>query len=408
MSSHLKIAIIGGGAAGFFSAINTKIHFPKSEVVLFEKTDKVLSKVKISGGGRCNVTNNCLDTDLLASNYPRGERFLKKAFKQFAVEDTIQWFTKRKVKLKAEADGRMFPETDNSQTIIHCFLDEAQKQGVKIQLKTTILRIRQEETGFKLSTKEADYFFDRVIITVGGAPKSANLNWLENIGCKVVEPVPSLFTFNMPKNPILQLMGSTNSPTTAKIEGEKLQSEGALLVTHWGMSGPAILKLSAWGARTLAEKEYTFNLLVNWSNVANEEKLRQALMKFSTSEHQAKKINTINPFGISKRLWEFLCQKTDFHPDMRWGDLGKKTLNKLTNTLFNDNYPVSGKTTFKEEFVTAGGVSLSQINAQTMEHKTIKGLFFAGEILDIDGITGGFNFQAAWTTGFIASKNVGL
>lgn len=407
MEKSLKIAVIGGGASGFFSAITAKQHFPQSKVVLFEKTNKVLSKVKISGGGRCNVTNNCFDINELAKNYPRGENFLRKAFNHFSTKDTIAWFESQGVELYNQADNRIFPKSNDSQTIVNCLLTVAENLGVVQKLNTNIISITKKEELFCLKTTIETFEFERVILTVGGIPKLENMTWLQNLGCKMIAPVPSLFTFNMPKNPIIELMGASNELTHCRIEKEKLQSDGALLVTHWGMSGPAVLKLSAWGARLLAEKNYDFNLLVNWANGQKEDDVRSILLAFLTGEHSGKKIETVNPFGISKRLWNFLLEKTEISNEMRWNELGKKNLNKLTNQLINDFYAVKGKTTFKEEFVTAGGVALSQVDVNTMQHKEIKGLFFAGEVLDIDGITGGFNFQAAWTTGFIAGKSVG-
>lgn len=403
----MKIAVIGGGAAGFFSAVNAKKNFPFAEVVIYEKSQKVLSKVKVSGGGRCNVTHHCFDTDELSKFYPRGEQFLRKAFKQFAVTETLEWFLSRGVETVTLPDNCIFPKSDDSQTIIDCLQEEAFRLGVQIKIQSPILSFEKVESHFELTLANQILKVDRVILTVGGIPKRSSMDWIENAGCKMIDPVPSLFTFNMPKHPVTELMGVVVENTESKIEKEKLQANGPLLVTHWGMSGPSILKLSAWGARKLAEKNYDFNLLVNWVNGMKEEEVRLKLSDFASREHSGKKVTNINPFGISKRLWNFLCEKLEISDETRWSDLGKKSLNKLVNHLVNDSYPVKGKTTFKEEFVTAGGVDLKQIDVNTMQHKTISGLFFAGEVMDIDGITGGFNFQAAWTTGFIAGKNVG-
>ena len=398
-----KIAIIGGGAAGFFAAISAKNHHPKDEVVIYEKSSKLLAKVKISGGGRCNVTHACFENKELASKYPRGENYLRKAFEQFNAKDTIEWFKRRGILMKTYPDGCIFPLSNDSQTIINCFLDEANKLGIIIKMNTPIHKLEKLEKGFNLHAQNLIFKADKIIVTTGGQPKKSSLNWLEELGHTIIEPVPSLFTFNMPKNPICELMGNVVEKATVKVEGTKLVGKGPLLVTHWGMSGPAILLLSAWGARILNEKNYQFSILVNWLDELKEHELRFHIESVITN-HGAKMIGNINPFPITNRLWHFLLTKAEINSEVRWKDLGKKNTNKLVNTLLNDRYEVSGKTTFKEEFVTAGGISLSEIDFKTMESKLLPGLHFAGEILDIDGITGGFNFQAAWTTGFIAGK----
>jgi predicted Rossmann fold flavoprotein len=398
-----KIAVIGGGAAGFFAAISAKMHHPKDSVVIYEKSSKVLAKVKISGGGRCNVTHACFDNKVLANKYPRGENYLRKAFEQFNAKDTIEWFKERGILMKTYPDGCIFPFSNDSQTIINCFLDEAKKLGIKITMNTPIQKLEKIEKGIKLYTENLNITADKVIVTTGGQPKKSSMTWLEELGHAIIDPVPSLFTFNMPKNPVCELMGNVVEKATVKVEGTKLVGKGPLLITHWGMSGPAILLLSAWGARILNEKNYQFSILVNWLDELKEYELRTHIESIITN-HGAKMIGNINPFPITNRLWHFLLTKAQINSEVRWKDLGKKNINKLVNTLLNDRYEVSGKTTFKEEFVTAGGVSLSEIDFKTMESKLVPGLHFAGEILDIDGITGGFNFQAAWTTGFIAGK----
>lgn len=404
MSKPKRTIVVGGGAAGFFSALSAKEFHPEEEVLILEKTNKLLSKVKVSGGGRCNVTNHCFELQELLKGYPRGSRFLKKVFRTFAVQDTIDWFEKREVTLIPESDNRMFPDTHNSQTIINCFLEEARRLGVEIKTKMPVEALQKLETGFQLSTPEGEIFADKVILATGGIPKYENMRWLEELGCKMIPPVPSLFTFNMPKNPVTALMGISVENVKCKIEGEKLQTEGPLLITHWGMSGPAVLKLSAWGARILADKKYQFNLLVNWLPELSEEEIRTILHSTSSNAFATKKMMAYNPFDLPKRLWQFFLQKIEISEETQWNGIGKKNLNRLVDNLMHDVYPVTGKTTFKEEFVTAGGVDLAQINPQTMEHKTIPGLFFTGEILDIDGITGGYNFQAAWTTGYVAGR----
>jgi predicted Rossmann fold flavoprotein len=404
MKQRLKIAVIGGGAAGFFSAISAKHHFPNSSVTIYEKSAKLLSKVKISGGGRCNVTHACFDNLELSKFYPRGERQLRKAFEQFNVQSTIDWFKKRNVDLVTLPDNCIFPKSNSSQTIIDCFLQEATRLGIEIKIQCPINKLEKTESNhFKIYTADSFLEVDRIIITTGGQPKLSNLDWLLH---RVVEPVPSLFTFNMPNEPIKKLMGIVVEQATVKIEKTKLSADGPLLITHWGMSGPAILKLSAWGARIFAEKEYKFAVLVNWLNDKKEEELIIELSS-TIQTHAGKMISNWNPFSVPNRLWLFLLDKIGISCQLRWKDIGKKNVNKLMNVMLNDRYEVSGKTTFKEEFVTAGGVSLDEVNFQTLESRKISGMFFAGEILDIDGITGGFNFQAAWTTAWIAGKNVG-
>ena len=402
----MKIAIVGGGAAGFFAALTAKEHFPNHEVTIFEKSAKALSKVKISGGGRCNVTHACFDNKLLAAHYPRGENYLKKAFEQFNAQSTLDWFKKRGVEMKTYPDGCIFPMSNDSQTIIDCFLNEAKRLGVKILYNQSIVSLDQVENGFRLHTRDTSHLIDKVIVTTGGQPKRSGLEWLEEKNHSIVEPVPSLFTFNMPKNPICELMGNVVEKATVKVEGTKLIGKGPLLVTHWGMSGPAILQLSAWGARVLQEKDYQFAVLVNWLNEVKEDDLRK-FIDANAAEHAGKMVGNLNPFPVTNRLWHFLLQKSEIHLEIRWKDLGKKNINKMVNTLLNDRYEVSGKTTFKEEFVTAGGIALQDIDIKSMESRKLPGVYFAGEVLDIDGITGGFNFQSAWTTGYIAGKNCG-
>ncbi len=402
-----KIAIIGGGAAGFFAAISAKMHAPEAEVLIFEKTSKCLGKVKISGGGRCNVTNATFNNRLLAEQYPRGEKFLKKAFEQFNAQDTVHWFESRGVALKTYPDGCIFPLSNDSQSIIDCFLSETRKLGIQIILHRGVDAILPLEGGFELKCKEESEFVDRVIVTVGGQPKATGFHFLSELNHHIISPQPSLFTFNMPHESIREFMGLVVEKAVVRIEGQKLIGQGPLLITHWGMSGPAVLQLSAWGARILAEKEYSFAILVNWLDQEREPALRQTFVD-TAKVHGGKMLGNLNPFPIPARLWNFLLTKNSIDPSSRWVDLGQKNIHKLVNCLLNDRYHVEGKTTFKEEFVTAGGVDLPEINVQSMESHRHKGLFFAGEVMDIDGITGGFNFQAAWTTGYIAGKHAAL
>ncbi|HTB30400.1 MAG TPA: NAD(P)/FAD-dependent oxidoreductase [Bacteroidia bacterium] len=399
----MDIAVIGGGAAGFFAAISAKTHHPEAKVTIYEKSDKLLAKVRISGGGRCNVTHACFSNSQLVKFYPRGEKQLKKAFAQFTTTDTVNWFESRKVKLKTEEDGRMFPVTDSSQTIINCLMREVQKLDITIHQHQAIMGIEKENNKFKLALREGIVYADKVIIASGGSPKDDGFNWLKKLGHTIEPPVPSLFTFNMPTEPVKTLMGVSVESATVRIMGTKLKSEGPLLITHWGMSGPAILKLSAWGARILKELNYRFAIQVNWLGSINEDEARSILLN-EIRLHPRKKISNSNPFQLPSRLYMFLLDKVGIHPENSIDEMGKKNQNRLLNTLLNDEYKVEGKTTFKEEFVTCGGIGLNDISIDTMESKKCPGLYFAGEVLDIDGVTGGFNFQAAWTTGFIAGK----
>jgi len=399
----MKVAIIGGGAAGFFAAFSVKEHHPSAVVTIFEKSDKLLSKVKISGGGRCNVTNACFKPSLLSKFYPRGEKQLKKAFSVFQPKDTVAWFVKRGVSLKAEPDNRMFPDTNDSQTIIDCFLKEAQTKNIKIVKNSAVSSFADNDKGISLSFKAGTQQFDKVVLATGGSPKMRGFEWLQNSGHTIVEPLPSLFTFNMPKEPIRALMGLVVENATVRIQATKLQYSGPVLITHWGMSGPAILKLSAWGARLLFKKSYQFNIQVNWLSIKNEEEVTLFIDEKLPSIRKKKMANA-NPFEIPNRMWMHLLEKVQINADLPWYELSKKNKNKLINVLLNDVYDVCGKTTFKEEFVTSGGVSLEDVDFNTMQSKQCKNLYFAGEVLNIDGITGGFNFQAAWTTGYIAGK----
>ncbi len=403
----MKITIIGGGAAGFFAAIAAKSHFPDVHVSILEKTSKFLGKVKISGGERCNVTNATFNNRMLSENYPRGEKFLRKAFEQFNAQDTVNWFESRGVALKTYPDNCIFPLSNESQSIIDCFLNEARKLGIELQTNQSVEQIRKTDYGFEIETNQGIHSADRVIITVGGQAKSTWFTAIESFGHNIIPPVPSLFTFNMPNEPIKALMGVVIEHARVRMEGQKLLGIGPLLITHWGMSGPAILQLSAWGARILAEKNYNCSILVNWLDEMKEEGLRQEIQSIQKI-HGAKMLQNHNPFPIPNRLWIYLLEKNEIKPEMRWQDLVGKHANKLINTLINDRYDVQGKTTFKEEFVTAGGIDLEEIDVNTMQSKLIPGLYFAGEVTNIDGITGGFNFQGAWTTGYIAGKSCGL
>lgn len=399
----MRIAIVGGGAAGFFSAIYAKENFPNAEVLILEKSQKVLAKVKISGGGRCNVTNGCTDIKELAEAYPRGSRKLRKAFGFFNTKHTMEWFESRGVPLVIQEDNCVFPKSQNSQSIIDCFLGEVDRLGIEVLIGQSVKSILKVGTQFELKIGENVALFDKVIVTTGGSPKRSGLQWLENLGHKIEDPVPSLFTFNMPQESIKELMGVVVENPAVSIQGTKLKSDGPLLITHWGMSGPAILKLSAFGARILSEKNYEFKTQVNWVHISNSDLVLNELSAI-IQEHPNKILANFRPYLLPERLWHYLIDRAGLSRQSTWSQLGKKALNKLVNVLTNDVYSVKGKTTFKEEFVTCGGVSLESIDFKTMQSNVVSGLYFAGEVLDIDGITGGYNFQAAWTTAFVAGK----
>lgn len=400
----MRVAVVGGGAAGFFAAITVKENHPSYDVTIFEKSTKLLAKVKVSGGGRCNVTNGCSSIAQLCKAYPRGSSGLKKIFSRFSTLDTLKWFEARGVELIEEADGRVFPVSQSSQTIIDCLMRQVKKFEIGVALQQAVISIEQVEEQLLLKTSTGKKeLFEKVIVTTGGSPKEAGLNWLRDLGHLIKTPVPSLFTFNLPNNPVTKLMGVVAPSAMVSLQGSKLKTHGPLLITHWGMSGPAILKLSAFEARTLFEKDYQFSFQVNWIGENNYDQAFSKLFRLAEA-HPKKLLSNQKPFDLPERLWQFLLVKAELSSSSPWGDLGKKGLNKLTNILTNDIYTAKGKTTFKEEFVTCGGVSLESVDLNTMQSKVIPNLYFAGEVLDIDAITGGYNFQAAWSTGFIAGK----
>lgn len=401
----MRIAVIGGGAAGFFAALSAKEHHPDAQVLLLEKSDKLLSKVRISGGGRCNVTHHCMEPRRLAMNYPRGGAFLKRAFGVFHVKDTIAWFAARGVQLKAEADGRMFPASNTSSTIVDCLMNDADHRGVKVMTHHGVRAILPRgDQGFELlSDRGGPVLADRLIVTTGGHPKAEGYAWLAELGHRIVEPVPSLFTFNMPDDPIRELQGVVAEDVRVRIPGTSLESVGPVLITHWGMSGPAVLKLSAWGARAAHERAYHFEVRITWTGARGEAAVREQLL-VAHHEHGRRLSANSNVLALPKRLWTYLLQKAEIPLDKPWQEVAKKERNRLVDLITNDRYMVQGKTTFKEEFVTAGGVSLEEVDPITLQSKRVPGLYFAGEVLDVDGVTGGFNFQAAWTTGYLAGK----
>jgi predicted Rossmann fold flavoprotein len=379
---------------------------PDLKVTLLEKSGKLLSKVKVSGGGRCNVTHACFEIVEMSKKYPRGGNFVKKTFHQFFTTDTIEWFKERGVSLKEEKDGRMFPVTDSSQTIVDCLLDEVNRYGVEIVLNAEVKNVIYREEKFYIKLPDSRLLTsDYLSIASGGYPKSSMFEWLKELGHTIEEPVPSLFTFNIPDHPIKELMGVSVENAKVKIIGTKLEQQGPLLITHWGLSGPAVLKLSAWGARELAIKNYDFKILVNWLTEYTEQELAQKFQSLRF-DMATQKVYNKNPFGLPNRLWEFLLKYSEVNPERRWADLPSREANKLIKNLCNCEFTVKGKTTFKEEFVTAGGIKLNEIDHNTMMSKIVPNLFFAGEVMDVDGVTGGFNFQHAWTSGFIAGKAI--
>lgn len=403
----MRLVIIGGGAAGFFCAVNAARLNPRLEVVILEKTGKLLSKVRISGGGRCNVTHACSSIEEMSRRYPRGRHFVKKAFHRFFTGDTIAWFAERGVLLKTEEDGRMFPVTDSSETIIHCLMKEADRYGVVIRLHSEVKELeRQEgEKAWRIALADGSWLSaDRVCVAAGGYPKAALFHWLERTGHTVEAPVPSLFTFNIPNDPLTELMGiATEAKIRVPVAG--LEECGPVLITHWGLSGPAILRLSAWGARALAATDYRFSIFCNWLPDYHEASLREKIGSYR-SAIAAQKIIGRNGLGIPHRLWIHLCKCSGITNDLRWADLPAIKFNALIKNICCMELKVQGKTTFKEEFVTAGGVRLAEIDPNTMQSRKAPGLFFAGEVMDVDGITGGFNFQHAWTSGWTAATAI--
>ena len=401
-----KLIVIGGGAAGFFCAVNAAAGNKYLQVTIIEKSSKWLSKVRVSGGGRCNVTHDCNSIAEMVKKYPRGHSFLKRAFHHFFTTDTIWWFQSRGVALKTEADGRMFPVTDSSETIIECLLHEANKNAVDILMNRDVVAVETANAGYKITCRDgATFEADFVCIACGGYPKPAQYHWLQSLGHAIEDPVPSLFTFNVPNDPVSALMGITVEEAQVKINGTRLSQQGPLLITHWGFSGPAVLKLSAFAAIELARVHYDFHITINWLPEYNENTILKKLRAIR-NEWGARKVGGKNIFGLPQRLWDYLLSQSNINGEMRWSDLPAKQQNLLAKQLCAQQFHVRGKTTFKEEFVTAGGIDLNEIDAQTMQSKKHANLFFAGEILNVDGITGGFNFQHAWTSGWLAAQEI--
>jgi predicted Rossmann fold flavoprotein len=412
LPAQQRLVVIGGGAAGLFCAVNAARLAPSLQVILLEKSNKLLAKVKISGGGRCNVTHACFERQDLPGYYPRGAQFVKRYLHSFFTTDTIDWFASRGVQLKTELDGRMFPVTDSSQTIIDVLLQEAALYGVDIRLKTGVHHI---ETGASVrsfplivhtqqgESIEADF----CCIACGGFTQSASFDWIRQLGHSIEAPVPSLFTFNAPTHPLVSLQGVSVPHVSVKLSGTKLIQTGPVLITHWGLSGPAVLKLSAYGARELAARNYSFDIQLNW--LGRSDQTAASISVFFADQrrlHPAQKMTNGKLQAIPQRLWEFFLSQAGIPADRRWADLSRREENQLIRLLTDMSIHIEGKTTFKEEFVTAGGVALSAIDPSTMMSKKVPSLFFAGEVMDVDGITGGFNFQHAWSSGMLAARAI--
>ncbi len=411
MPIKLDILIIGGGASGFFTAINAAERNPKLKIAILERGKEVLTKVRISGGGRCNVTHAEFIPKDLTKKYPRGEKEMLGPFHHFMTGDTIDWFEKRGVSLKTEEDGRMFPETDSSQTIIDCFLNETKRLGIDVLMNHSVQHISKEAELWEIATSKGNFLAKNLVVATGSNPKIWNL--LEGLGHTIVPPVPSLFTFNIKDNRITDLPGISTYATLKIISkpsplggaGGGLESEGPLLITHWGLSGPAILKLSAWGARELNELDYKFTLQVNWLEHMEAEEVMSRLKDIK--QDQAKQLVVKYPlFELPKRLWQSLVTASEIDSETKWAEVNKQQLQNITTQLTESKFNVDGKSTFKEEFVTAGGVELKEIDFKTFESKQHKNLYLAGEVLNIDAITGGFNFQNCWTGGFLVARAI--
>ena len=403
----LRVVVIGGGAAGFFGAIACAKSHPHTQVTLLEASRQPLAKVRISGGGRCNVTHACFDPAGLSQNYPRGAKALRGGFSRFQASHTVDWFAAHGVQLKTEPDGRMFPLTDSSETIVDCLMKAASSTGVAIRTGAAVVAVSRQADAFGISLKSGDLQCDRLLLATGSSQVGYQI--AKSLGHHIEPPVPSLFTFNVVDDRLNDLAGVSVESVRLRlsVDGKNhLEQTGPLLITHWGLSGPAVLKLSAWGARVLHDCHYQANLLINWLPQINPEALRQKLLLVK-AEWSRRAIATSCPVDLPRRLWQYLIARVGIGAEDRWAGLSNKTLNQLVQEFTQGCYVIKGKGVFKEEFVTCGGVSLKEVNFKTMESRCCPGLFFAGEILDIDGVTGGFNFQSAWTTAWLAGQAMG-
>ncbi|MBL1145104.1 MAG: NAD(P)/FAD-dependent oxidoreductase [Bacteroidetes bacterium] len=394
-----EILIIGGGASGFFAAINIAESHPDYQVIILEKSNQLLAKVRISGGGRCNVTHACFEPKDLSKFYPRGEKEMLGAFHRFSTGDVIEWFAKRNVELKIEEDGRMFPVSDRSETIIDCFMQAVKDLGIEVRLKSNVKEIQKETRFTVILDDDSKLNADHVVVAVGGNPKLSHYSLISQLGHQIEKPIPSLFTFNLPQSKSNELMGLALD-AEVQILGTKYSEYGPVLFTHWGMSGPAILKLSARAAIELYQKSYQFKFQISW--LENTEDFLADVRK----NQAAKKLINTKPAEFPNRFWQYLLDRAEVYSGKNWGDLSKNELDRIESCLTKDIYEANGKTTFKEEFVTAGGIDLKEINMKTMESKLVDGLFFCGEVMNVDALTGGFNFQAAWTSAWHVAQNV--
>ncbi|MBR6591885.1 MAG: aminoacetone oxidase family FAD-binding enzyme [Prevotella sp.] len=435
----MNIAIIGGGAAGCFAAINIKRNYPEARVTVIESGRKLLAKVAITGGGRCNLTNSFRDIRSIAAAYPRGEKLMKRLLREFSHDDTMTWFEREGVRLVTQDDQCVFPKSQDAMEIVGTLTSLMRRLGVEVRTSCRVVKIEASLSGYEVATltgcevaalsgsnklktskpynlktsepvsPSGDYgglqlIFDRVIVTTGGSPKLSGLDMLAPLNLDIVTPVPSLFSICLPNHPITELTGTVVEHASTTLVGTKLRAEGPLLITHWGMSGPAILKLSSYAARQLHDSGYKARISVNWLGNANEGEAMETIMELAI-KNPAKQLASVYPQQFNSRLWTYLIKQSSLNPSQRWSELAKKSFNKLVNTLVNDQYLMDGKNRFKEEFVTCGGVALSNINPKTMECRNHPGLYFAGEVLDVDAITGGFNLQAAWSMAWVVSNN---
>ncbi len=403
----LKIVVIGGGAAGFFGAIACAQANPRTQVTLIEASRQPLAKVLISGGGRCNVTHACFEPKNLVQNYPRGGKALLGTFTRFQPLDTISWFAAHRVNLKTEADGRMFPITDRAETIAECLIREAFAAKIELCIGTPVSAVTRKNEGFEIVLKSGETKqCDRLLLATGSS--LAGYKIAKELGHDIQSPVPSLFTFNIADPQLRELAGISVNSVNVKLSGtgkNPLQQTGSLLITHWGVSGPAVLKLSAWGARILHENRYQHKLIINWLPHLSSEEVRQKLLEVKI-EWGKKAIALHRGVDLPHRLWQYIIQRSNITIEERWAAISNKTINQLVQEITQGEYLITGKGVFKEEFVTCGGVNLKEVNFKTMESKLVPGLHFAGEILDIDGVTGGFNFQSAWTTAYLAGQSM--
>lgn len=402
----MRVAVVGAGAAGCFAAVQMKRMRPDVEVVVYEGGTKALAKVAVTGGGRCNLTNSFAEVERLGTVYPRGERLMKRLLNVFGPRETWQWFEREGVKLMEQPDRRVFPQSGDAMEVVDTLLRLMRHLGVGLKLGHRVKSITETDGKFTLafvSEGRQAVEADKVVVAIGGCPQVEKLDMLKTFGLDLVAPVPSLFSFCIRDKALVRLMGTTVENVDLAIRGSKFRSKGALLVTHWGLSGPAVLKLSSYAARFLAECQYEATLSVNWMGGDNEQTVNELMVRIG-SENRLKLLRRVCLPGLNVRLWEYLLSRAGMNPEMRWGDLGRKGYNRLSALLTNDSYAIAGKNRFKDEFVTCGGVALSAVNPKTLACRTCQGLYFAGEVLDVDAVTGGFNLQAAWTTGYVVAK----